>query len=690
MPNLNSPDKQLQSPSTQRKQGGGGNFFGSKNASSFFGNGKVKQGFFGAKPVVQQQAENEDSKGIYNLLETSNDGITTDKAATNNFELYSDKHTTPPLTQLKNELGNTIQMRGNRRQAPNAHVGGNGGNMTFLDDGVGGVLGPGDAGFSRRLLAATGDASVGTFNRYYADALHTNVVPITTTIEAQKRIRAMEKQKFVDKAGPGTNGITDFNFTPPSVHRAYMSAADWCQTHMNDIDLSKREEEQRAQEYNAWVPRANGFYTSMARLEAMQEMLGVSDPNQMATALRQGLSDAAAVGARMQLTHDQGRADALPVPPVDNTVAQASQETTMAAREMNVAYLDFQTTIMRQERASTHAEGDTDRTRLGEIEQVKQTIRQIGGTIDLTMSVVSGAPAAISNAVTTVQRAGASLGAARNRRAILRGERPVHNPTYVTVNEEGQMVVRNMQTGTDWAGEVDDAGRNVTTAAPAGAGISLPASVSDILGGIADFAYASEVRAINNRLAQISSRCDAINNSIELTEIKRKTEAFQVKLNAFAVKCNQMQQRINERRQQYLDFGIALDNFARTNQQSQKAGQGTEQNSERYATIMTLTAQIREALAIGNGAKAQMNHTEFRIWAQGLNTVRERHAPRTDIQHLSIPDNEWAALESIYGQLQRFSNNVDSVDGILGSIDTAAQTTIGGLHQGSGGTNAHY
>jgi hypothetical protein len=105
---------------------------------------------------------------------------------------------------------------------------------------------------------------------------------------------------------------------------------------------------------------------------------------------------------------------------------------------------------------------------------------------------------------------------------------------------------------------------------------------------------------------------------------------------------------------------------------------------------MTLTAQIREALAIGNGAKAQMNHTEFRIWAQGLNTVRERHAPRTDIQHLSIPDNEWAALESIYGQLQRFSNNVDSVDGILGSIDTAAQTTIGGLHQGSGGTNAHY
>lgn len=60
MPNLNSPDKQFQNPSTQRKQGGGGNFFGNKNTNSFFGDGKVKQGFFEAKPVVQQQAENEE------------------------------------------------------------------------------------------------------------------------------------------------------------------------------------------------------------------------------------------------------------------------------------------------------------------------------------------------------------------------------------------------------------------------------------------------------------------------------------------------------------------------------------------------------------------------------------------------------------------------------------------------------
>jgi hypothetical protein len=73
MPNLNSPDKQLQSPSTQRKQGGGGNFFGSKNASSFFGNrnttpffgnGKVKQRFFGAKPTIVQRDETTDNSTI--------------------------------------------------------------------------------------------------------------------------------------------------------------------------------------------------------------------------------------------------------------------------------------------------------------------------------------------------------------------------------------------------------------------------------------------------------------------------------------------------------------------------------------------------------------------------------------------------------------------------------------------------
>jgi hypothetical protein len=388
------------------------------------------------------------------------------------------------------------------------------------------------------------------------------------------------------------------------------------------------------------------------------------------------------------LAHDAGsdKTETLDVPAVDTTLADLSAQTTLAAREMNTAYLGFQQNALAERAAATNAEGDTDRKRMQEIQEVKTFVRNVGKTVDVTMSVVSGAPAAIANATTTVQRAGATVNAMRNRREILKGQAPRHNPTYVTVNEKGEMIVRNVQTGMDRPIEGGE-----QTASPSGGGFSLPTNVSDLLGKITDFAYADEVRDVNRRLEAIKARCDAIHGVEELTKTRERAQAFQDKLNAFALKCNEMQTRMAQRRQAYLEFGVQLDNFARRDRESRAAGKAPKGGEERFATIMTVVSQVREVLAIGEGAVGGMESADsIKSWAQDLFERRRKSPPRTDLSYISLPDGEWKPIEKMWGQVKTFAYNVGQLSKLFGPVEEQARALIGALHQGAGGSHGQY
>ncbi|MEO5889175.1 MAG: hypothetical protein ABIQ31_02925 [Ferruginibacter sp.] len=564
--------------------------------------------------------------------------------------------------------------------SPNAHVGGDPGSVTTLDDGTGKSVKSGQAYFSRRMLQETTGKSQDVFNRLYADVVQTSVIINNQAIDGNIKTRAVEKQRAVEDS-------KDFMHVP-STRKLVERTAEECQQSIVALNRAKSEENEKTFKYNAWVPSANGFYASMSRLEAMQEMLGVSDPARMVSALTQGLDEARNLGISAQRENDKGKGIALPVPPVDNSVAQASSETTIAAREMNIAYLDFQQNIAKLEIAKTNAEGTADRTRLTEINEIKTFVRNVGKTIDVTMSVVSGAPAAIANVTTTVQQTGASINAARNRSQIMAGGRPTYNPTFVTVDKNGQMVVRNMQTGMDSTGARGGDGKLVQTASPQSPDISLP-SVSGALGAIADFAYATEVRDINNRLEQIKSRCDAIAEVDEITQTRKRAENFKSKLNTFSEKCLHLQQRIAQRRQDYLQFGIDLDNFARKNAAARSAGQAPAEGKEKFATIMTITSQVREALAIGDAAKQGIDSpTEFADWARGLADEREiipyAGSYKTPTTYIKMGDTEWNGLNDMYGQVARFNSNFNNVKSVLQPIEAAAAAALGALHQGGG------
>ena len=564
-------------------------------------------------------------------------------------------------------------------RSPTAHVGGESGSMTFLPGPGDATLAPGEAGYSRRMLADTGERSANHLGDY-AEMRLTNVVPNLGALDRDIATRATEKVTMLDD-----DHADDF-FNLGYLTDRYKAASAWCQKHAEQLAIDKASQSEKFGAFNAWVPRANGFYTSVTRLDAMQDMLGVNDPGAMATALTSGLEEAQALGERAQLAHDAGRGETLDIPPVDNTLTDLSAQTTLAAREMNTAYLRFQQNIFSDEIAAINAEGDADRTRMGEIETVKKFVRSVGKTVDLSMSVVSGAPSVIANATSTMQRAGATVNAMRNRRAIMKGQAPQHNPTYVTVNEKGDMIVRNVQTGMDRPAEGGE-----QTESPAVAGFALPTSVSDLLGTIVDFAYSDEVEAINRRLEAIKSRCDATSAAAAFTETRERAQNFQDRLNAFALKCTQLQRRMAERRQSYLELGVQIDNFARRDRESRASGHAPKGGEERFATVMTVVSQIREVLAIGHGAVSGFDSPDaIERWGWALNESRERTPPNGELTYLKLPDSEWQPIEKMWGQVKKFEFNVGQLTMMFGSVDAQAKALIGALHQGAAGSNGEY
>ncbi len=567
-----------------------------------------------------------------------------------------------------------VQRRNGRKASGAEHVGGEPGSVTYLSrpgGGMGETLAPGEAGYSRQMLSET-SAAADALSGNYEEMLITNVTPNFEGLDRQLQVRAREEQHFREEA-------SSF-FNTPFATKIYTKAGDFCQTHMNTIENDRREEDTKLQAYNAWVPRANSFYTSLTRLDAMQDMLGVNDPRAMATALTDGLRQAQEVGQRAQLAHDMGRGtETLDVPAVDTTIVGMSNETTQAAREMNTAFIGFQQNLLAQRIEDTRREGATDEARLQEINQIKQFARNVGRTVDISMAVVSGAPTAIATASTTVARAEASLNAFRNRRQIMAGQRPTRNPTYVTTNEKGEMIVRNMQTGMD-----RPAGGGEQTASPE-TSFSLPTSVSDLLGGLADFIYASEVREINGRLEQIKSRIESSRYAQDMAATTERIQRFQNALNNFALKCTELQRRMAQRRQDYLQFGIQLDNFARQDQASKRAGQAPGQGEERFATIMTVVAQVRETLAVGQGITQGFDSPRaFQNWAIGIQDNRTQRPHRTDITRLRVPDPEWEALDQVYGQVSRTNYNINQVNEIFANVEAQARSLISTLHQGGG------
>ena len=174
----------------------------------------------------------------------------------------------------------------------------------------------------------------------------------------------------------------------------------------------------------------------------------------------------------------------------------------------------------------------------------------------------------------------------------------------------------------------------------------------------------------------------------DANETKQQIQRFQDALNEFALKCAELEKRIEARRQQYLEFGVQLDNFARTDQGSQKAGLAPSKGGERYASIMTMVSTVREIMAMGRGAKEGFESTTtLGPWTKAIMDRRERtDDARSDISFMPMPGDELQRLVNMHEQLHMFENSYDRESSRLAPIDAAAAQALGALSQGGGGS----
>ncbi len=573
---------------------------------------------------------------------------------------------------------------------PNAHVGGERGEINMMDNAeTGRVVGPGEAGYSdqvlRRTGGAAGDLAAGGL---YQGARLRNIVPNTSIIDSQSRTRAAEKARMLSLANSGWFGPD--GITPQSHFAAglYNEAATWAQEHLNTLANHKNDEITQFGAYNGYVSFANSFFESLLRLEAMQNMLNVSNPAQMAASLIAGLEDARSVAGRAREAFTAGATGstrALNVPAPDTSVSVLLGQVNLAQQEMGTAHMHFQLNRLETERMNVNNEGIAARARQTEIEGIKTFLRQVGSTIDTTASVISGAPA-VMNRATDVLRAGeAHINSARNRREILAGGRGSHNPTYMTSNEDGDLVVRNTMTGMD-----TPAAGGAATAAPAAGLPSLPTSVSDLLGTIADFAYSAELRRLTETLNAIAGRCEAIAGVEHLVTLAHRARTYMDKVLAFSRKCAELHVRMVARRQAYLDLGVELDNYARGDRESRRRGEAPGAGEERYATIMMATSAVREVLAVGRTSLDNMPMTPeaMQAWFRHMHGERTASPPRTDMHTFEMGQNETEKITDVFDSLELQRTNVRTVQTVFAGVEATANTVMTAVSPASAGAGA--
>ena len=562
-----------------------------------------------------------------------------------------------------------------KKRTPDAeHVGGEADETESLENLRGKEVVAGQFGFSQIASSQGGaDKAAEAHLDDYSGAHMTPVQLDFTKLQAQKDQRTKDAEDLWEQRS--------WAWGDEAWHQKRLVEGNkWCKKHVEELQQHETDAQVMAEEFNSWTPFANGFFTSLARLEGMQNLLGITDPDAMVAALLEGLDDADAVASTMIDTKGQHTAK---LPPADSSVAVEGRLCVTAFREMNTEYLEYQQNLLGWLSADVNSEGDDERAKLAEIERTKATIKQIGGMVDMTMGQMKAAPGRISAATEGVARTKAKLGATMNRRAILNGEKETWNPTFTTTDEDGNIVIRNEMTQTDTVMDVKT-GDVSKTASPAGEGLSIPTSVGDVVGLGVDLLFAGEIAGLQRQLNMIATKVAAIDASKAAQGIKHKTETFQRAVERFGAAALKLQKTIEQRRNDYLNFGMQLDSFAAGNKETKKQGLAPEKGGERYATIMMMVAQIRETLQMGDHAVAGLKYqdtdwSKFIIDADAArralpgDSMEVAHPPSGS---LKMPESESKPMWSAYGQIKTYKDNQQMMKGVLGPVDERTQALM--------------
>ena len=137
-----------------------------------------------------------------------------------------------------------------------------------------------------------------------------------------------------------------------------------------------------------------------------------------------------------------------------------------------------------------------------------------------------------------------------------------------------------------------------------------------------------------------------------------------------------------DRQMAYLQLGEQLDAESRADPKAKAEGAAPGAGKERFATVMAVTAAVREVLAMSEGAKAGFGRDSEALGAELLQIAHNRAG-------YGFPDEEDKPYGWMYAQQKNYEAFTGNVRTMLGPIDEQAGKVMTALSMGRGEAAAY-
>ena len=571
-----------------------------------------------------------------------------------------------------------------------------------------GVVGAGQAGYADAMERQADDDA----GEHLKDMTQLSAVACDTSgIDGQLQQRENE-MKWADEGLANRSSLVGSS----SQAMLYNGTKSFAQAHHGEIKADKDEMQALQTAFAAQLPTMNATFSSNARFLAMADVTGGKD---LPAKLLAGIKDARSVlaGYLKDYRGEPGKqskqhtTEELKAPQYKDSLKKHTTDVDIASRKMSTAYTGLQSNINRLMAAKFSEQAKPAEARLKEIESNKAAVKKMGGALDTSVAIINGAPGAITSAETNLAKAGAHVGAMKNKQAIKQGGFGKHNPTYMTVDEKGNFVVKNVQTGGTRNADgspMEGEPKEIDNSAPLPE-IKLPKSVEETLGTIADFYYADEVKKLTLQVTHLKDKAGNMTELAEAQDVAQKAGVFQDAALEFAEKCNAFQQAVMDRRESYREIGRKLDHFAQRSPEMKKQGLDVKGFGDRFTTLFVMIAQLREANGLGKAgregpANSDADTTKASAAGGGANAaatakspdaIREteqkfttrRAKPKAMVcKQLAITPAEKSTLKEMREQLKTFGTMTKNDEGEFAKVEAEFQAFLTDLGRVGVGT----
>jgi hypothetical protein len=123
---------------------------------------------------------------------------------------------------------------------------------------------------------------------------------------------------------------------------------------------------------------------------------------------------------------------------------------------------------------------------------------------------------------------------------------------------------------------------------------------------ITDFIYYEEVQKLTIILDNINGHIAKKNLTKEFAAVSARIKTYKAVLRKFASAALGLQRALHDRRVEYRALGTKLDRFSQGDALSRKEGIAAGRGGDRYATMLALVVEIRQAVALARFVKTGM------------------------------------------------------------------------------------